>query len=123
MDTYFIKLKGKANIAEPLEIDKSYKVVIDCSVTEDRKNSNEDGTYNVTFLAEAHTIEAVTPQGKVLKAKDPHRNSQKIRNYLFKLYTMEGYTEPFDECYDMFTQEVMSVSPQLLKSAIQRLNQ
>jgi len=123
MDTYYIKINGKANIEKPLIIDQSYKVVADCSITEDRKNSNEDGTFSITFKAEPLTVEIVDTNGKVLKAKDPHRNSQKIRNYLFKLYTMEGYTEPFDDVYDMFTQEVMSVSPQLLKSAIARLNQ
>ena len=32
IDTYYIKLQGKANIAEELELDKNYSIKADCSM-------------------------------------------------------------------------------------------
>lgn len=121
-DTHFIKLAGKANIPEPLDIDTNYRVAADCSITQVRRDSNENGEYNVTYKAEPMTVEILKSNGEVIKAKDPRRNSQKIRNYLFKHYAEEGFVENFDEVYDAFTLEVFIETPVLLRRAIKRMN-
>lgn len=121
METYFIKIQGKANIPEALEIDRNYKISADCSITQVRRDSNENGEYNVTYKAEPVTVEILSKNGTIIKAKDPRKNSQKIRNYLFKHYTGEGIVEDFDALYDAFTQEVMLDTPQLMKRAVARV--
>lgn len=121
-ETYFIKIQGKANIPERLTVDKNYRVACDCSITQEKKDTNENGTYNITFKAEPLTVDILKDNGKIVKAKDPRRNSVKLRNYLFKIYTAEGYSEDFDSIYDAFTWEVMGATPALLKLAVKRLN-
>ena len=82
-ETYFIKISGKANIPERLEVDKNYHIACDCSITQEQKDSNENGSYNITFKAEPMTVEILKSNGKIIKARDPRRNSQKFRNYLY----------------------------------------
>jgi len=121
-DTYFINLKGKANIPETLEIGHNYEVKAQGSVTQKKEDDNFDGGNNVSFKFEPVTIEIINHLGKSIKAKDPRKNSQKIRTYLFKLYSDEGYVEAFDDVYDAATQEILMMMPGLLRQAIKRLN-
>ncbi len=121
-ETYYIKILGKANIPHELSIGHNWKITADCSITQKQTNDNHDGTFDVIFKAEPATVEIVGDNGEVIKAKDPRHNSQKIRNYLFKIYAEEGYVDDFDKVYDAFTYEVMGVTPQLLRNAIKRLN-
>ncbi len=123
MDTYYIKVQGKANISKPLNIGHNFKVVADCSIVSEQKSDLENGEFAITWKAIPVTIEVTKSNGEVIKAKDPRKNSQKIRNYLFKSYADEGFTEDFDAVYDAFTLEVMLMTPQLLRGAIKRLNE
>lgn len=122
-ETYFINLRGKVNIPQKLEIGKNYSITADCSVTQSKVDDNHDGTVNITFKAEPMTLDITGENGEVIKAKDPRKNSVKFRNYLFKLYAQEGYTEDFDTVYDMVILEALSVMPTLLQGAIKRLNE
>lgn len=121
MDTYFIKLQGKANIPTGLEIDKNYKITADCSITQEKRDTNEDGSYSITYKAEPLTVEIENDNGKIVKARDPRKNSVKFRNYLFKIYTEEGVTEPFDEVYAATVLEALTVMPVLMRGALKRL--
>lgn len=120
-EIFYLKIQGKANIPERLAIGHNYKIVANCSITQEQRDDNENGEFNVTFKAEPITMEISQDNGKVIKAKDPRKNSMKMRNYLFKLYADEGYIEEFDKVYDMFTNEVMAITPHLLRQAIKRL--
>ena len=122
-DTYFIKVQGKANIPERLEVDKNYHIACDCSITQEKKDSNENGTYNITFKAEPMTVEILKNNGSVIKAKDPRRNSQKFRNYLYKLWNEDGCIYPFEEVYEQVVYEAMGVMPNLLRSVIKKLDE
>lgn len=121
-ENYFIKIQGKANIPKRIAIGHNFKVTADCSVTEEQRIDNEDGSFDVVFKVVPITAEIQKDNGEVIKAKDPRKNSQKMRNYLFKIYSDEGYVEDFDHVYDMFTREVMGMTPALLRNAIKRLN-
>lgn len=121
-ETYYIKISGSANIPEPLIIDTNYLISTNCSITSSTTSTNDDGTFSVTYKAVPITCEVLKSNGEIVRAKDPRRNSQKIRNFLFKEYANEGFTEDFDSVYDAFTLEVMLLTPQLLRAAIKRLN-
>lgn len=123
METFYVKLSGKCNIPQKLEIGHNYKLSGDCSVTSEQRIDNNDGTFDIVSKLEPITVAVERDNGEVIKAKDPRRNSQKIRNYLFKIYTAEGYIEDFDKVYDTFTHEVMGMTPELLRQTIKRLNQ
>lgn len=121
MENYFIKIQGKANVPSRVEIGHNYKLVCDCSVTQEQRVDNDDGTFDVIAKVEPITIEISKDNGEVIKAKDPRKNSQKMRNYLFKIYHEEGFIEDFDRVYDAFTYEVMGMTPGLLRNAIKRV--
>lgn len=122
-ENYYIKIQGKANVPQPVSIGHNYRLTADCSVTSEQRNDNEDGTFDVIFKVEPITIEVTNDNGEVIKAKDPRRNSEKFRKYLFKLYADEGYAEDFDQVYDQVTRVAMGYMPMLLREAIKRLNQ
>jgi hypothetical protein len=122
MENYYVKLRGKANIPSQLSIGHNYRVTADCSITTEQKSDNEDGTFEIVYTVEPITVEIQKDNGATVKAKDPRKNSQKMRNYLFKVYHDEGYCEDFDLVYDAFSKEVMSMTPGLLREAIKRLN-
>lgn len=121
IDNYFIKVKGKANIPEPLSIGHNFLIENNCSITSEQKIDNEDGSFDWVFAAEIITTEIRKDNGEVIKGKDTRRNSEKIYKYLWKLWSEEGYTEPIDQVYDAFSIEVMIYAPQLLRDAIKRL--
>lgn len=121
-DTFYIKIQGKVNVPELLPIGHNYHLIADCSVVSEQKEDNEDGSMSITSKLVPITAEIQKDNGKTIKAKDPRRNSQKMRNYLFKEYHNEGYVEDFDRVYDAFTLEVMALTPSILKEAIKRLN-
>jgi hypothetical protein len=122
MENYYVKIQGKANIPSALSIGHNYRLTADCSITSEQRTDNEDGTYDLVYRLEPITVEIGRDNGEVVKAKDPRKNSQKLRNYLFKLYHDEGYTEDFDRVYDAVTLEVMGMMPYHLREAIKRLN-
>ena len=121
-DLYFIKLNGKANIPVPLSIGHNFHVISDCSITQEQKDDNEDGTMSITYKAEPITCEISQDNGQTIKAKDPRKNSQKIRNTLWKHYFNEGIVEPFDDVYDAATIEMIMFMPEILRRAVKRLN-
>ncbi len=120
-DIHNIKLQGKANIPEKLEMGHNYKIEADCSITQIKEDDNYDGTHSFTYKAEPVTVSIKKDNGEIIKAKDPRKNSVKIRNTLFKFYATEGLTEPFDEVYDAVTWEICSLIPALVKGGLQRL--
>lgn len=121
-ETYYVKIQGKANIPSRLSIGHNYRLTADCSITSETRSDNEDGTYEVVFKVEPVTVEIGRDNGPTIKAKDPRKNSQKFRNYLYKLYYEEGYTEDFDRVYDAAILEALAFMPELLTGAIKRLN-
>lgn len=121
--TYFIKLQGKANIPVPLNIGHNFKVVADCSITQEQKDDNEAGGFDVTYKAVPLTVEISVDNGPTIKAKDPRRNSVKVRNFLWKTYFNEGGVEDFDRVYDEATYVILSQMPQIYREALRRIEE
>lgn len=121
MNTYYVKLSGKANIPEQLSIGHNYKITADCSITSESKVDNEDGSFSITWKAEPVTVEIERDNGEKIKAKDTRRNSQKIRNFLWKLHEQEGYGEDFDKVYDEATWIILRDLPITLREAIKKI--
>lgn len=100
-ETYYVKIQGKANIPKPLAIGHNYRLVADCSITSETKTDNDDGTFNVTFKVEPITIEIQRDNGETIKAKDPRKNSVKIRNSSRKV--ANDYALDEDKFYNFAT--------------------
>lgn len=120
---YFIKVLGKANIPRPLAIGHNFKIVADCSITQEKTDDNHDGSVDITYKAEPITVEITNENGKTIRAKDPRRNSVKIRNMLWKQYFNEGEVEDFDQVYDAATWVIISMMPHIYREALKRLEE
>lgn len=120
-DTFFLKLSGSANIPSELEIDKIYTIESQCAVTDIRRKSNDNGEYDVTFVAKPFQIEVVKESGERIKAKDIRHNSVLIRNMLWKEHNREGYTEDFDRCYDEAALVICGMVQGIMREAVKRI--
>lgn len=108
MENYYVKIQGKANIPERLSIGHNYALSADCSITSEAKNDNEDGTYDIIYKVEPVTVTIERDNGTIVKAKDPRKNSTKIRNLLY--FKWKELNEPidFDDYYTKFTNVVLA---------------
>ena len=122
VNSHILKLKGNSELPEEIEIGHNYHIALEGSVTGFKVEDNEDGTFNKIYDFKPVKVDVLTPLGKSLKLKDPRKSSQKFRNYCYKIWIEEGYTEPFDEVYENTIWEAMSMMPALVREAIKRMN-
>lgn len=119
---YFLNIRGKVNIPMPITIGHNYRLIADCSVVSENKSDNEDGTFSITYKLVPLTAEIGKDNGPTLKAKDPRRNSEKFRKYLYKLWMEhEANIYDFQEVYDAVVLEAMSDFPEYLYKAVKKL--
>lgn len=123
ISSHILKLQGKAELPQEIELGFNYHIALEGSIIATSEHDNENGTADRVYTFRPVKVEILTPKGERLKLKDPRKNSQKLRNYLFKLYANEGYTEPFDQVYDMATLEILSLMPEILRGAIKRIKE
>lgn len=106
MDSHVIKLSGKAELPEALEIGHNFRVKLEGSITAATKADNHDGTFTHYYKFEPVRVEVVTGLGKTLKGKDPRRRSVQMRSLLMKRWQEEGVGE-FEPYYDRKMLEIM----------------
>lgn len=106
-NSYFLKIAGKVSIPEPVILDQNYLISMNCSVTSETKVTNDDGTYDIVFKIEPMTAEILKPNGKIVKAKDPRRNSTKVRNVIYKIWSDRNITQDFDSFYTAVTNRIL----------------
>jgi len=108
METYYVKIQGKANIPERLVIGHNYRLEADCSITSETRSDNENGEFDIVFKVEPVTVTIVKDNGSVVKARDPRKNSTKIRNLLYFKWKESNEAIDFEEYYTKFTNTVLA---------------
>jgi len=103
-----IKLTGKAELSEPLEIDKNYKVTLQGSITSSADHSNQDGTASRTFIFKPILVEVIDETGETIKAKDTRRMSQKLRAILYREWQDSGEDIDEEKYYEREMKGIMS---------------
>lgn len=119
---YYVKIQGKVNIPTELAIGHNYQLKADCSIVSENKSDLENGEYSITYKMVPLTAEVLKDNGETVKARDPRRNSEKFRKYLYKLWSDEGVLHEFDKVYEMVTMSAMSNMPHYLREAIKKLD-
>lgn len=74
-----IKISGKFEVEEPLQIDQSYNVNLSVDIASIGKHSNQDGTYDFVFNAKPLMGEIVQSNGTSLKLIKKGSQSQRWR--------------------------------------------
>lgn len=106
-----VKLSGKFEIPEGLEIDTNYTINIDAEITSISKHSQEDGSYEYVHTAKPVTGEIIANAGKVLKLKDKKKQSQLLRQQLGFIARERGIDEEtfYNECMTDFRHYTLEI--------------
>ena len=96
---YIVRFTGTACLMEAINHELEYTFTIKGFVKSIEERNNEDGTYNLVYKIGIQYVETVDKSGKMIKMKDKRTPSQKLRNFLWIIYSEQGITEEFDEWY------------------------
>jgi len=107
MNEYYLQLKGKVNIPEPLRKGNDYHIAIKGSITGFNTEDNMNGTDSITFKFEPLTIELLTPQGLTIRASK-YKQSQKMRFALKDKWIRTHEQLDFDEYYKQETDKIIN---------------
>ena len=108
MDSYVLKLSGKAELPQPLEIGHNIKTVLEGSITSKTETDNEDGSHTHYYLFKPIVVEAIDSKGERIRAKDTRSRSTQMRSLLFKRWREQNIAEEFDEWYEKKMLEIMA---------------
>src|SRR3990167_10420088 len=97
INSRFIKLSGKAEIPESLELEHNYKITIDATVTSISEMGNNNGTKDISYKVEPILCEILKDNGEVVKAKDTRSESSKTRRVIYAIWSQNDNPQPFEE--------------------------
>lgn len=78
----YIRLQGKAEIPEPLELGEGYKVILEGEIVAVSEFNNQNGSKDVAYSFRPSTAIIEAKYGKVIKARDLRSRSQQLRRML-----------------------------------------
>lgn len=96
---YYLKLGGKANIPQPLEIGRNYKLTTSGTVTSLTESDLNDGRHVVYYKFSPINMELIDDLGESIKAKDTRSASQLFRAKLWKHWQNLGTEMSFEDWY------------------------
>ncbi len=109
MDSYALKTTWKVELSEELQLDENYRIAMEGSITNISTSPNWDGTLSKTYSFRPIHVLIHDKLGSTIKARDPRKNSEKLRSKLKydwdKWLYGTKYGE-FEEAYDAFFRKV-----------------
>jgi hypothetical protein len=108
MDTYLLKLTGKAEAPERIEIGYNYHVAIEGAVVSESKSTNDDGTHTFTATFKPIKIDLLNVKGETLKMKDTRTSSQILRARFYGIWLKSGSSEDFEKWYAHLMSELIN---------------
>lgn len=81
-NSHHIRLQGKAEIPEPLELGSGYKVLLEGEVVSVSEYNNQNGTKDIAYSFKPALAQIEDDKGKVIKARDMRSRSQQLRRML-----------------------------------------
>ena len=87
------------NVPKKIEIGHNYRLIMDCSVTQEQKIDNDNGTFDIISKVEPITCEIQKSNGEIIKGKDTRKESQKLRSKLYMVWQSNSNPLPFEEYY------------------------
>ena len=107
INSYALRLTGKAESPEPLEIGNNYHIALEGSVVSATESDNDDGNHSVVYVFRPVKVDVLRPTGETLKLKDTRSNSQLIRALLYKKWLNAGSDIEFSAYYDKVSSAIM----------------
>ena len=98
-NSYVIKLMGKAELPNELEIGHNYSVSIQGSITAKTESDNEDGSSTFYYKFEPVVVEVITEKGERIRAKDTRGMSKQLRSCIWKNWQDANENIDFEDYY------------------------
>lgn len=109
MHSHALKISGKVELWQSLELDKNYSIAVNGSLVNISTSPNQDGTLSYTYSLKPVNVLIHSELWSTIKAKDPRKNSVKLRSKLKfdwdKWLWGTKYNE-FDQAYDDFFRKI-----------------
>ncbi len=99
-DTHLLRISGKAELPQAIEIGHNFHCAIEGSVVSQTKSDNENGEFTYTYLFKPIKIDLLTPKGESLKLKDTRTSSQLFRARIWAIWKNGSYALDFDTFYN-----------------------
>ena len=106
MDSNSLKFTWKVELWQALENDKNYRIACEGSITNISSSPNGDGTYSYTYSFRPIHVLIHDELWDTIKARDPRKNSEKLRSYLKYMYEKDSTLDTFEEFYDDFFKRI-----------------
>lgn len=106
-DSHALKLTWKVELEWLLVNDKNYRIALEWSITNVSTSPNGDGTYSNTYSFRPVRVLIHDELWDTIKAKDPRKQSEKLRSYLkYKFDQSDTNFNTFEEFYDDFFKRI-----------------
>ena len=113
MNNYVLRLSGKAELPEDIEIGHNYHVSLEGSVPTFQQTDNEDGTFTRTYTFKPVKIDLLNAKGETLKLKDTRSQSQLLRARFWKQWQNMPDDIPFEEWYPRLMNNLIQHAPEI----------
>lgn len=107
ISNHVLKLTGKAELPQPIEMGNNWNIALSGSIKSATDSDNEDGTLTRIYTFKPIKIELLNPLGETIKLKDTRSASQQLRSLLWKRWVNAAAQVDFDEAYEKFIHAVM----------------
>ena len=104
---HFIKLSGKANIPEGLEIGHNYEVSAQGTITSKTESDKNDGSHVNYYKFEPVLVEILNDKGESIRAKDTRSMSKKLRGLVYGRWSNMAADIEEEKYYENFMYGVM----------------
>ena len=118
-NSYTARITGLSELSEPLEIGKSYTILVNADCRSIKKDDNDDGTFTFGHILKQITAEIKADNGKVIKVKDRKSQSQKLRAQIIFQAQEEGKDPEIE--YDRIMVKLRHFYPEI-KVYLEKLN-
>lgn len=100
MNSHTLRIANSAEIPEPIEMDRTYRLSLEGDCKDIKKSSNDDGSFTYTYTLKLLTAEIEDDLGQTLHISDKRKQSQKLRQQIEFSRIESGSTTDSEEYYN-----------------------
>lgn len=121
VNDYLIKLSGKAEIPEALEIGNNYEINAKGTITNINEQDKDDGSRVYSYKFEPVIIEIINETGKSLKAKDTRTDSKLWHSQMYVKWKESQTNMTDDEFYHFINAWLRRNADDVVERALKEL--
>jgi len=105
INSHYLKLTGKVELPDALELGHAYKVTVDGEVDSTSDHNNHDGTFDRSYKLVPFVLEVIDHHGVTISKKDVRSKSQLVRSRFWRIWNKQvdetrDDKEVYEDCMD-----------------------